>query len=163
MAIRELVERMITVSSNLATNILVDHVQAKNVMATLEKTGISGMEVLRGVEDALAYEKGLNNRTHALALMQVMEVIAAGRAVSRSACREMTDILTRQKFRAGIPAGLPESVPVGNKTGSITGIEHDAAIVFPPQAIHPGYPDQGRPDERGRGEIDCPAVRDCLP
>jgi beta-lactamase class A len=132
MAIRELVERMITTSSNLATNILIDLVQAKNVMATLEEMGISGMEVLRGVEDALAYKKGLNNRTDALALMQVMEAIAAGRAVSRSACREMIDILTRQKFRGGIPAGLPESVRVGNKTGSITGIEHDAAIVFPP-------------------------------
>ncbi len=132
MAIRELVERMITASSNLATNILIDLVRAKNVMATLEKMGISGMEVLRGVEDTLAYERGLNNRTDALALMQVMEAIAASQAVSRSACREMIDILTRQKFRAGIPAGLPESVRVGNKTGSITGIEHDAAIVFPP-------------------------------
>lgn len=132
LTIRELVGRMITVSSNLATNILIDLVQAKNVMATLEKMGISGMEVLRGVEDALAYERGLNNRTDALALMQVMEAIAAGRAVSRSSCQEMIDILTRQKFRAGIPAGLPESMRVGNKTGSITGIEHDAAIVFPP-------------------------------
>lgn len=132
MAIRELVERMITVSSNLATNILIDLVQAKNVMATLEKMGISGMGVLRGVEDTRAFDKGLNNRTDALALMQVMEVIAANRAVSRSACLEMIDILSRQKFRDGIPAGLPENVRVGNKTGSITGIEHDAAIVFPP-------------------------------
>ena len=131
-AIRELVERMITVSSNLATNILIDLVQAKNVMATLEKMGISGMEVLRGVEDTLAHEKGLNNRTNALALMQIMEAIAAGRAVSHSACWEMIDILTRQKFRAGIPAGLPERMQVGNKTGSIAGSEHDAAVVFPP-------------------------------
>ncbi|MBM3285395.1 MAG: serine hydrolase, partial [Candidatus Aminicenantes bacterium] len=76
--------------------------------------------------------KGLNNQTDALALMQILETIATGQAVSKSASTEMTGILTRQKFRAGIPAGIPEGIPAGNKTGSITGIEHDAAIVFPP-------------------------------
>lgn len=132
MSIRELVERMITVSSNLATNILVNLVQAKNVMATLQELGIRRMQVLRGVEDSLAYEKGLNNQTDAYDLMLVMEVIAEGKAVSEPACQEMIQVLTRQKFRNGIPAGVPENMAVGNKTGSITGMEHDAAIVFPP-------------------------------
>ena len=31
-----------------------------------------------------------------------------------------------------IPAGLPEGTRVANKTGSITRIAHDAAIVYPP-------------------------------
>lgn len=132
MAIRELVERMITVSSNLATNILMDLARAQNVMATLAAMGVSGMEVLRGVEDARAFEKGLNNQTDALALMHLLEAIATGRAVSEASSAEMMAILTRQRFRAGIPAGVPEAVLVGNKTGSISGIEHDAAIVFPP-------------------------------
>jgi beta-lactamase class A len=131
MSIRELVERMITVSSNFATNILVDLVQAKNVMATLQELGIRRMQVLRGVEDSLAYEKGLNNQTNAYDLMLVMEAIAEGKAVSKPACREMIRILLKQTFRNGIPAGVPQGVPVGNKTGSITGMEHDAAIVFP--------------------------------
>jgi beta-lactamase class A len=132
MSIRELVERMITLSSNFATNILVDLVQAKNVMATLQELGIRRMEVLRGVEDTLAFEKGLNNRTDAYDLMLVMEAIAEGKAASEASCQEMVRILLKQSFRSGIPAGVPENVPVGNKTGSITGMEHDAAIVFPP-------------------------------
>jgi len=132
MPIRELVERMITVSSNLGTNILMDLVEAENIMATLAAMGISGMEVLRGVEDSRAFERGLNNQTDALALMQLLEAIATGRAVSEASTVEMMAILTRQRFRAGIPAGVPEAVPVGNKTGSISGIEHDAAVVFPP-------------------------------
>lgn len=132
MSIRELTERMITVSSNFATNVLVDLVQAKNVMATLQELGIRRMQVLRGVEDSLAYEKGLNNQTDAYDLMLVMEAIAAGKASSKAACQEMIRILRRQTFRNGIPAGVPQDVPVGNKTGSITGMEHDAAIVFPP-------------------------------
>jgi len=64
--------------------------------------------------------------------MQLLEAIATGRAVSKASTAEMIAILTRQRFRAGIPAGVPEAVPVGNKTGSISGIEHDAAVVFPP-------------------------------
>lgn len=131
MSIRDLVERMITVSSNLATNILVDLVRAKNVMATLQELGIRQMQVLRGVEDSLAYERGLNNQTDAYDLMLVMEAIAEGKAASEGSCQEMIRILMRQTFRAGIPAGVPENVPVGNKTGSITGMEHDAAVVSP--------------------------------
>jgi len=130
-SIRDLTERMITVSSNLATNLLIDLVRAKEVMVTLEDLGIRGMTVLRGVEDGKAFEKGLNNETDALSLMLVMEAIAAGTAGSETACREMVGILARQKFRGGIPAGLPPDVAAANKTGSITGIEHDAAIVFP--------------------------------
>jgi len=132
MTIRELAERMITISSNLATNILIDLVRTDRIMFTLELLGIRRMRVLRGVEDSKAFERGWNNQTDALDLMRVMEAIASGRAGSWPACQEMIDILERQKFREGIPAGLPAGVRVGNKTGSISGIEHDSAIVFPP-------------------------------
>jgi beta-lactamase class A len=132
MSIRELAERMITVSSNLATDILIELVRPENVMATLELLGIRRMQVLRGVEDSKAFERGWNNQTDAYDLMLVMEAIAAGKAGSAPACREMIAILEKQTFRGGIPAGLPAGVPVANKTGSITGMEHDAAIVFPP-------------------------------
>jgi len=132
LTIRELAERMITVSSNLATNTLIDLVKPDNVMSTLELLGIRRMRVLRGVEDGKAFERGWNNQTDAYDLLQVMEAIATGRAGSPTSCREMVLILEKQKFRAGIPAGIPAGVPVANKTGSITGMEHDAAIVFPP-------------------------------
>jgi beta-lactamase class A len=132
LTIRELAERMITCSSNLATNILIELVRPGNVMSTLELLGIRRMRVLRGVEDGKAFERGWNNQTDAYDLMLVMETIASGKAGSLPSCREMVLILEKQKFRAGIPAGVRAGVPVGNKTGSIAGMEHDAAIVFPP-------------------------------
>jgi beta-lactamase class A len=89
------------------------------------------MEVLRGVEDIKAYQKGLNNRTDALSMMKVLLSILEGTAVSDKACQQMIEILSQQKFRAKIPAGIPDGIKVGNKTGSITRIDHDAAIVFP--------------------------------
>jgi beta-lactamase class A len=132
LSIRDLVERMITVSSNLATNMLIDLVHARSVTTTLRRLGMRRMIVLRGVEDNAAYARGLNNRTSALDLMRVMEAIAAGRAGSPADCLEMISILGRQRFRDGIPAGLPEGVAVANKTGAFAGVDHDAAIIFPP-------------------------------
>jgi Beta-lactamase enzyme family len=37
-----------------------------------------------------------------------------------------------QEFNSGIPAGLPPGTRVAHKTGSITKIAHDAALVFDP-------------------------------
>ena len=44
----------------------------------------------------------------------------------------MVDILLDQKFNSVIPARLPADVKVAHKTGSITGIQHDAGIVYLP-------------------------------
>ncbi|UCE43365.1 MAG: serine hydrolase [Candidatus Aminicenantes bacterium] len=131
MSLRELVYRMITVSSNLATNVLIEFVGVENIRSTLTEWGIQKMKVLRGVEDIKAYEKGLNNRTDASSMMLILKSIAEGRAASDKACKEMIEILSRQEYRNKIPAGLPADVRVANKTGSITRIDHDAAIVFP--------------------------------
>jgi beta-lactamase class A len=45
----------------------------------------------------------------------------------------MLQILERQKFNEGIPAGLPPGTRVAHKTGEITKIHHDAAIVYAPR------------------------------
>jgi beta-lactamase class A len=45
----------------------------------------------------------------------------------------MMEILKRQTFNEAIPAGLPPGIPVAHKTGEITGIHHDSAIVLAPR------------------------------
>jgi beta-lactamase class A len=128
--VRDLVELMITVSSNLATNILIDRVRADSVRAALHDIGADSVTVLRGVEDNAAYRAGMNNTTTARGLGVVMAAIADGRAASAAACGEMVHILRRQRFNAAIPAGLPRGVAAAHKTGWLTGVHHDAAIVY---------------------------------
>ena len=130
--IRQLVYDMITVSSNLATNILIDLVHAENVMRTMKEIGAENIKVLRGVEDIKAFEKDLNNTTDAFDLMLIFEKIATGEIISKKACSEMINILLNQEFNSRIPALLPSDVKVAHKTGSITGIEHDGGIVILP-------------------------------
>jgi beta-lactamase class A len=88
------------------------------------------MKVLRGVEDGKAFEKGLNNTTTARGLGVLLQAIATGKTVDAASSQEMLAILGRQKFNEGIPAGLPAGIRVAHKTGEITKIHHDAAIVF---------------------------------
>ncbi len=129
--VRELMERMIVRSSNLATNAVIALVGAGRAQAAMRQLGASRIRVLRGVEDGKAFEKGLNNTTTARDLATILVAIAEDRAASARSCAEMRAILLRQEFNDEIPAGLPPGTPVAHKTGSITAHLHDAAIVYP--------------------------------
>jgi beta-lactamase class A len=59
-----------------------------------------------------------------------MDAIAHGRAVDAESSQRMIAVLERQQFNEGIPAGLPAGTPIAHKTGEITKVQHDAAIVF---------------------------------
>jgi len=128
----QLCELMITVSSNLSTNLLVEKLGVENIRASVHSLHADGMNVLRGVEDNKAYEKGMNNTTTARGLLILLEAIAKGRAVDPDSSRQMVDILARQKSNEAIPAGLPPGLRVAHKTGELTKIHHDAAIVYGP-------------------------------
>lgn len=130
--IRELLDRMITRSSNLATNELIELVGAANANATAHALGARDIRVLRGVEDDKAYRAGLNNTTTARDLATLMTAIERGTAASRASCDAMRAILLRNEDNVMIPAGLPAGTPVAHKTGQITAIRHDAAVVYPP-------------------------------
>ena len=104
----------------------------QTVILNDERIGARDMHVLRGVEDQAAYDAGMNNTTTAYALMRVMRAVQDPAVVGASAAREMQEILARQEFTDMIPAGLPAGTRVASKTGSITRISHDAAIVYPP-------------------------------
>jgi beta-lactamase class A len=130
--VRQLVASMITVSSNLATNILIDKVDAQNVTKTMRDLGAENIKVLRGVEDMKAFDLGLSNTTDANDLMIIYEAIVNKRIISESACEEMIRILNEQKFNDMIPKHLPDGIEVAHKTGSISGVRHDSGIVFLP-------------------------------
>ena len=130
--LRWLVERMIVRSSNLATNTLIEVLDAKAVDATARSLGTTAMKVRRGVEDGKAFQAGLNNQTSARDLAVLLEAIESGKAASKQSSREMIDILAGQEFNDEIPAGLPPGTRVAHKTGWITGVSHDAALIYPP-------------------------------
>ncbi|MBX7184426.1 MAG: class A beta-lactamase-related serine hydrolase [Vicinamibacteria bacterium] len=130
MTLEELNAQMITVSSNFATNLLIDRLGVRNVRATVESLGAYGVEVRRGVEDQKAFDQGIINETTARGLFVLMNAIARGTAVSKGASERMVEVLAGQKFNDGIPQGVPPGTKVAHKTGTITRVHHDAGIVY---------------------------------
>jgi beta-lactamase class A len=152
----DLVERMVTVSGNLATNLVLEHVGLAEVAAVLADAGCSGRtRVVRGIEDYAAREAGSDNLVTARDLALLMVALAEGRLAGPAATAACERTLRAQTYRAGIPAGLPAGPVVGNKTGWIDGVNHDVALVrapgLPPVGLAVLVTAPGTPEEREAG------------
>src|SRR6476659_432579 len=134
MRVDELAYHMITTSSNLATNLVLGVIGPQSVNEALRELHLEeGIDLKRGVEDALAFEKGINNRVTANGLLRILVMLAAGKAFSPALSRRMMDIMHGQEFNQGIPARLPKGTRVAHKTGEISTVAHDAGVIYLPK------------------------------
>ena len=129
-SINNLIYEMITISSNFATNILIEYIGANNVTKSMKEIGALNINILRGVEDIKAFELGLNNTTSAKDLLIIYEKLAKGKIINNESSAIMIEILKDQKYDDIIPKYLPKNIEIANKTGMITGVHHDSGIVF---------------------------------
>ena len=130
MSVQALAYEMITRSSNLATNLLVDIVGVEQVVRALEELHVDGVVMRRGVSDQKAFAAGINNLVTANGILKMLRVMAEGRAFSPQVCGQMLEIMLDTRARSGIPAGLPSAAQVAHKTGNISTVHHDAGIVY---------------------------------
>ena len=130
--IRDLARRMITRSSNLATNTMVAVLGADQINATARKLGVTRSQVLRGVEDQKAFDRGMINTMTARDLATLFSALERRQVANEADTRDMLDILLAQEFNEKIPAGLPPGTRVAHKTGEITAVSHDGGIVYLP-------------------------------
>ncbi len=127
-----LAENMIIWSSNLATNLLLDHLGIDYATSVLVDAGVTGVHLRRGVADDRAHAQGLDNETTADGLVQLFGVLR-GDFLSKASREQVIHILLEQKFTSMIPAGLPAHATVAHKTGEISTMCHDAGIVYLPE------------------------------
>ena len=141
LTIGELAYHMIVTSSNLATNLLLDVAGLDHAKKTIQRLGLTGIELYRGVEDERAHEQGIDNKVTANGLLAAFRVIEEGSMtdhasmsdhaeISKASSEKMLEILHQQEFRSGIPAGIPSTAKVAHKTGEISTIAHDTGLVF---------------------------------
>jgi beta-lactamase class A len=125
-------EGMISASSNLATNLLLDFLGVEYARNVLRGAPVVGVELRRGVEDHAAFEKGINNEVTANGLLTLLSAVRGDFLTSESK-EQAISILLQQRFNSMLPAGLPAHAAVAHKTGEISTACHDVGIVYLPE------------------------------
>jgi beta-lactamase class A len=140
-ALRWLACRAIVRSGNLATNLLLDAVGVNAVQTLLADLGCHGTVVTRGIEDARARDAGLQNLVSAADLALLLQTLWAdaatdspARVLAPASAQEVLDVLAAQQIADALPRRLPPGTRVAHKSGWVDGIDHDAGIVFHPDA-----------------------------
>ena len=128
---RDLVELMIVLSDNTATNILIDRLGIDRVNATLEAEGLKVTRLRRKLFDRAGMEAGLSNHVCAREIGLLLERMFVGTLVSPQASTEMLEILRNQKLNGKMPFFLkPRGIACAHKTGEDDGITHDVGVVY---------------------------------
>jgi len=130
--ISALTEGMISSSSNLATNLLLDLVGVEYARKVLRDAQVDGVELRRGVEDHAAHQREINNEVTADGLVRLLSAVR-GDFLSKESKEQAIRILLDQRFKSMIPAGLPAHATVAHKTGEISTACHDMGIVYLPE------------------------------
>jgi len=143
--LKALMNLMIVLSDNRATNLILERFDADAVNAYLEKIGIQGTRSLRKVRGdgtVLKSPSGWSaagklpqNQKYGLGvstpkdMVTILERLHKGEIVSQEASREMIAILKRCQDNSGIRRKL-SAFPIANKTGSLDALRSDVGIVY---------------------------------
>lgn len=130
--ISELLRVMIQYSSNLATNLLVEKLGVPYINGILKQQHLNGMVLGRMIEDLEADDQNIKNLVTARGLGTFLQKLEDGEIVGPQQSQEIIQIMLGQKFNDIIPPLLPKNTPIAHKTGWITGVRNDAAIVTLP-------------------------------
>jgi len=128
--IEQLIELMITISDNTATNILIKLLGFDYLNSCFRDFGLFNTNLSRLVMDMRSRDKGVENYTTVKDMGLLLEKIYKGRLIDKNVSLECLKILKMQRSKSRIPAGLPKGVVVAHKTGLERGVCHDVGIVF---------------------------------
>lgn len=121
LTLADALKAMIIVSDTPTAVMVQDAVNPVRVEQTLRSLGINDMSVLTAELPTTARDIAL-----------LMEAVAAGAGTTAESRREMLALLLQERIRGGIPAGVPANSAVAHKTGNLTNITHDVALVWGP-------------------------------
>ena len=140
--LRDVVNLMIVLSDNTATNMILERFTADAVNAYLDKIGIRTTRSMRKVMGSGSKPNGLSaagklpeNQKYGLGMstprdmVTILEKLAKGEIVSPQASEEMLAIMKRNQDSTGIRRRLG-SLTVANKTGSLDALRSDVGIVW---------------------------------
>src|SRR2546428_9537890 len=122
LTIDEALEAMITISDNGSALALWHILGGANIDATLEKVGVKNFHV--------AFDDSEDNWATPHAVGTFFTLLAKRQLISPAASDRMLARLERQQINDRLPAQLPPGVVIAHKTGNLSGVLHDAGVIF---------------------------------
>lgn len=131
---RDLARLMIVISDNTASNLMLDIVGMDNVNRFIKSVGMQDTVVGRKfmIDPKAKFSK---NFTSVKDMVILYDLLYHRKILTEKSCAEAIEILSRQQYREKIPLLLPKKLKIAHKTGEITGVRHDCAII-----LHPEHP-----------------------
>jgi len=142
--LRDVLNLMIVLSDNTATNMILQRIPAEEVNRYLDKLGLATTRSMRKIMGSEGHPADLGystagklpqNRKYGLGMstprdmVTILEKLARGEIVSPAASEDMIAILKRTQDSTGIPRHLG-GVPVAHKIGSLEALRSDVGIVY---------------------------------
>jgi beta-lactamase class A len=128
-AVSDLLDKMIDVSDNTATNMLIRLVGRRTINVEMDSLGLLRTRLLGDVRtDGWSIRSTL--RTSPADLAHLLTLMAKGELVDEWSSNEMIAILEADRINTLLPQPLPPDIPIAHKTGSFFDTLNDAGIVY---------------------------------
>lgn len=128
-AVSELLEKMIDISDNTATNMLIRLVGRARINHSMAELGLQHTHL---TDDIRTEGWGIRRqlRTSPADLVHLLALMAHRQLVDEWSSNEMISILEQDQYNTLLPEPLPDNIPIAHKTGSFFDTLNDAGIVY---------------------------------
>ncbi|MFC7373548.1 serine hydrolase [Fictibacillus iocasae] len=121
-SVQDMLTLMIAVSDNTAANVLIDLLGMDRINERCRQIGCVNTQLQRKMMDLSSpHENWISSRDTVLLMRKIYE---------HPLHQDMIPVLSGQQFRHKLPALMNPQLFVANKTGELSGVEHDAAIIM---------------------------------
>lgn len=124
-----LCELMITLSDNMATNLILRRFGLEMLNECFRALGLRTTHLERVLFDAQAAAQGRENVFSPREMGALLEGVHARTLLRPETCEYMEEVLLQQQINHKIPGYLCDEIPVLHKTGEDDGVTNDVALV----------------------------------
>jgi beta-lactamase class A len=137
LTLRDCVNLMMVISDNTATNMVLDYLTTDAVNARMNSLGFKDTRIMRRIGGGSESKEGKepNNKRFGLGattpheMVRILEKLDAGDIVSKTASKEMIDLMKREQARYAIGRTIWD-VPMASKYGALDQLRSCVAIVY---------------------------------
>lgn len=127
-SLKDIVYLMISVSDNMAANLLINRLSIPFIQKTTRELGLEDTMITRKLFDPAAED--MANYTTVRDMAIILERLYKGEIVSQKASRQMLNILSTQQLNHKIPFDLPSATRIAHKTGEDDNVTHDVGLIY---------------------------------